>query len=248
MADCEVQKLTDEGVVDWRASRRMIHATAQKLTMKNYNDLKIGLGLLNIRSIISKYEMVCDIICGELDILVLTETWHGSSDEFAVRCAMPPGYKFVDYVRPHDPYHGGIIIYFKKEFIYKPVELPAVITFEAVAIKLRVNKSDFILLSIYRPGSVPPSPSFFSELANVLEVLSLLSDKIVVAGDFNVHMERKDDPNTVSLNEVFDCFQLVNRINEPTHELGGSNHFLFLYYHLGMALHGTIEPWRAMPR
>ncbi|ESO11451.1 hypothetical protein HELRODRAFT_183145 [Helobdella robusta] len=34
-------------------------------------------------------------------------------------------------------------------------------------------------------------------------------------------MERKDDPNTVSLNEVFDCFQLVNRINEPTHELGG---------------------------
>ncbi|ESO11730.1 hypothetical protein HELRODRAFT_166754 [Helobdella robusta] len=68
--------------------------------------------------------------------------------------------------------------------------------------KLRVNKSDFILLSIYRPGSVPPSPSFFSELANVLEVLSLLSDKIVVAGDFNVHLDRKDDPNTVSLNEV----------------------------------------------
>ncbi|ESN92910.1 hypothetical protein HELRODRAFT_165046 [Helobdella robusta] len=164
MANCEAQKLTDEGVVDERASRRMIHVTAQKLTMKNYNDLKIGLGLLNIRSIMSKYEMVCDIIRGEFDILVLTETWHGSSDEFAVRRAMPPGYKFVDYVRPHDPYHGGIIIYFKKEFIYKPVELPAVITFEAVAIKLRVNKSDFILLSIYRPGLVPPSPSFFSEL------------------------------------------------------------------------------------
>ncbi|ESO02975.1 hypothetical protein HELRODRAFT_173809 [Helobdella robusta] len=68
MADCEVQKLTDEGVVDGRASRRMIHATAQKLTMKNYNDLKIDLGLLNIRSIMSKYEMVCDIIRGELDI------------------------------------------------------------------------------------------------------------------------------------------------------------------------------------
>ncbi|ESO10273.1 hypothetical protein HELRODRAFT_183798 [Helobdella robusta] len=222
MADYEVQKLTDECLVDGRASRRMIHVTAQKLTMKNYNGLKIGLGLLNIRSIVPKYEMVCDIIRGELDILVLIETWHGSSDEFAVRCAMPPGYKFVDYVRPHDLYHGGIIIYFKKEFIYKPVELPTVITFEAVAIKLRVNKSDFILLSIYRPGSVPPSPSFFSELANVLEDFSLLSDKIVVAGDFNVHMERKDDPNTVSFNDVFDCFQLINRINEPTHELGAT--------------------------
>ncbi|ESO12084.1 hypothetical protein HELRODRAFT_158505 [Helobdella robusta] len=114
MAGCEVQKLTDEGVVDGRASRKMIHATAQKLTMKNYNDLKIGLGLLNIRSIMSKYEMVCDIICGVLDILVLSETWYGLSDEFAVRCAMRGGYKFVDYVRPHDPYHGGIIIYFKK--------------------------------------------------------------------------------------------------------------------------------------
>ncbi|ESO00500.1 hypothetical protein HELRODRAFT_175938 [Helobdella robusta] len=58
MTDCEVQKLAEEGVVDGRAS--FIHATAQKLTMKNYNDLKIGLGLLNIRSIMSKYEMVAN--------------------------------------------------------------------------------------------------------------------------------------------------------------------------------------------
>ncbi|ESO11915.1 hypothetical protein HELRODRAFT_167008 [Helobdella robusta] len=159
----------------------------------------------------------------------LIETLHGSSNEFAVRCAIFPGFNIVDYAKSHDPYHGGIIIYLKKEFIYETVELLVVITFKAVAIKLTINNSDFILLSIYRPGSVLPSPSFSLELMNVLEVSSLLSDKIVAAGDFNVHMERRDDPNTASLNDVFNFVNII----APKHVIESRDDLLTPWFERG---------------
>ncbi|ESO08329.1 hypothetical protein HELRODRAFT_169139 [Helobdella robusta] len=101
MADCEVQKLTDEGVVDRRASRRMIHVTAQKLTMKNYNNLKIGLGLFNIRSIMSKYEMG-----RQMSLL------------FDARCPLVISL----YITLDLTIYIMAAVYFKKEIIYKPVE------------------------------------------------------------------------------------------------------------------------------
>jgi len=36
--------------------------------------------------------------------LILTELWHGSADDISLRLAMPSGFSFVDYVRPHDPF------------------------------------------------------------------------------------------------------------------------------------------------
>ncbi|ESO08276.1 hypothetical protein HELRODRAFT_184082 [Helobdella robusta] len=61
----------------------------------------------------------------------------------------------------------------------------------------------------------------YRELVAVLEIISLLSNNVVLAGDFSVHVEKHMDPHSVSLCEIFGNFNLVNRINEPTHELGG---------------------------
>ncbi|ESO11735.1 hypothetical protein HELRODRAFT_166759 [Helobdella robusta] len=50
-----------------------------------------------------------------LDVMVLTETWHGLAGNFAIGLAKSPGFQFVDYIREHDPGHGGLIVYFRKE-------------------------------------------------------------------------------------------------------------------------------------
>ncbi|ESO09625.1 hypothetical protein HELRODRAFT_184015 [Helobdella robusta] len=76
----------------------------------------LNLELLNIRSIRSKYDIIRDLLSNDLDICVLTETWHGSSEDISVKLAMPYGFSFMDYLRPHDPNHGGIIVYFKNVF------------------------------------------------------------------------------------------------------------------------------------
>ena len=179
-------------------------------------------GLLNIRSMTSKFNFVYELIMQELDIFVLTETWHGSSDDICLRLAMPPGYDYVDFLRPHDPYHGGLVIYFRSQFKCIKLELPLLKTFEAIAIKFVINRVEIVLLAIYRPGSVLISSLFFHELTLVLEQLSTLAPFVMLAGDFNVHVEKPSDPHTINLLEIFELFGLYNRITEPTHVSGGT--------------------------
>ncbi|ESO05473.1 hypothetical protein HELRODRAFT_171104 [Helobdella robusta] len=103
--------------------------------------------------------------------------------------AMPSCYDFIDFLRPHDPLHGRIIVYFRNNYNCKIIELPATSTFEALAV---------------------------SELVDILEIITVMSGNVLVADDFNIHVENKNDPRTVSLLDVFDIFNLVNKVNEPT--------------------------------
>ncbi|ESN96708.1 hypothetical protein HELRODRAFT_163804 [Helobdella robusta] len=87
-----------------------------------------NLGLLNVRSIARNVDGIYGLICDGLDVLVLTETWHGLPGNNSVSAAMPPGYCYVDFVRQHDPGHGGLVIYFRKEFGCRKINLPSFVT------------------------------------------------------------------------------------------------------------------------
>ncbi|ESN90773.1 hypothetical protein HELRODRAFT_182601 [Helobdella robusta] len=167
----------------------------------------VTIGLLNVRSISKRVDDVHGLLCDGLDILVLTETWHGLAGNISINLAMPAGYQFVDFVRQHDPGLGGLIVYFRKEFKYKKIILPQLTTLEAVAIQFWVNGSTFILIVIYRPGSAQLSVLFFQELVSVLEQITVLGSNVLLMGDFNVHLERTDDPYFIRLGEVFETFQ-----------------------------------------
>ncbi|ESN91381.1 hypothetical protein HELRODRAFT_165410 [Helobdella robusta] len=178
------------------------------------------LGLLNIRSILSKSDVVREILLEGLDFLVLVETWHGYSDNISIKLTMPSGYHFLDFLRPYDPYHDGLIIFFRSNFKYKKIDLPCFSTFEVLAIKFFINGIDWVLVSLYRPGSQQVKTIFFQELVFMMEHVLILTSRILLAGDFNIHVERTDDAHTISLLEVFDMFQMVNNVNGSTHDLG----------------------------
>ncbi|ESO11878.1 hypothetical protein HELRODRAFT_166962 [Helobdella robusta] len=135
---------------------------------------------------------------------------------------MPFGYHFLDFLKPYDPYHGGLIIFFRSNFKYKKIDLPCFSTFEVLAIKFFINGIDWVLVSLYRPSSQQVKTIFFQELVFMMEHVSILTTRILLAGDFNIHVERTDDAHTISLLEVFDMFQMVNNVNGSTHDLGGS--------------------------
>ncbi|ESO12151.1 hypothetical protein HELRODRAFT_158602 [Helobdella robusta] len=174
------------------------------------------------KSIMKKVDTVHGLICDGLDVMVLTETWHGLDGNFAIGLAKPPGFQFVDYIREHDPGHGGLIVYFRKEFKFKKLTLSLISTFEAIAIRLSIYKSVFILLAMYRPGSAPITVLFYDEPVSILEYLTILNSDILLMGDLNLHVERTADPQSIRLKEIFDIFQLVNHVNVPTHILGGT--------------------------
>ncbi|ESO06004.1 hypothetical protein HELRODRAFT_160110 [Helobdella robusta] len=186
----------------------------------NIINRNLTLGLLNIRSLISKTDTIYDLIHGGLDIFVLVETWHGSSNNISVKSSMPPGYSYVDFLRINDPHHGGLIIYFSNEFKFKKIDLPIFSSIEALAVKLFISNKDFVLLALYRPGSVLVSNLFFEEFLCLLENITSFSLNILL-GDFNIHLEKQEDRHTVNLLEILEMFQLKNLIDEPTHEHGG---------------------------
>uniref|UniRef100_T1FKZ1 Endonuclease/exonuclease/phosphatase domain-containing protein n=2 Tax=Helobdella robusta TaxID=6412 RepID=T1FKZ1_HELRO len=193
-------------------------------TLSVDNDLKltVHLGLLNIRSILSKFNVIFGLISEGLDIFVVAETWHGSSDSLSVGLSLPPGYRFIDAVRAGDPFHGGLIIFLGPSCKYRRIVVPTVTTFEVLAVKLIIDRQDFILLAVYRPGSVQPSVLFFKELTVVLDSITVLNSRIVLAGDFNIHVERGSDTHAATLGDIFENYCLVNHTKEPTHILGGT--------------------------
>ncbi|ESO05803.1 hypothetical protein HELRODRAFT_171477 [Helobdella robusta] len=122
----------------------------------------LNLGLLNIRSIRSKYDAVYELLSNGMDVFVLTETWHGSSNDLTIRLVKPEEFGYVDCVRPRDP---------------------ATIT-----------------------------PAFFNEIEIMLEQVSLGGDFVILAGDLNVHVERTDDDHAANLREIFELFNMRNRV------------------------------------
>ncbi|ESO11961.1 hypothetical protein HELRODRAFT_158326 [Helobdella robusta] len=132
---------------------------------------------------------------------------------------------------------------YRNVFKVKKIELPVVNSFESLAIKFRCGKKTILLLAVYRPGSVPITPAIFDELTSLLEQISLLADYVIltgdlnvhlekagnthsirieVAGDFNIHVETSSDIYATALADIFSSFDLVNRINQSTHVLGGT--------------------------
>ncbi|ESN93048.1 hypothetical protein HELRODRAFT_165205 [Helobdella robusta] len=128
------------------------------------SDCNVLLGMLNIRSINSNSDKVYEMIQDGLDILVLVETWHGSTEN---------------------------------------IDLPPFDTFEVVALKFVINSKGFVLLSLYRPGSVQVNALFFEELSKVLDNITLLSSSILLL-------------------DLFETFNLTNLISEPIHEQSGT--------------------------
>ena len=59
------------------------------------------------------------------------------------------------------------------------------------------STSTVMVLLIYRPDSVAPNELFFKELTLYLEDLALYKCQVIVAGDFNIHMERSTSADAV---------------------------------------------------
>ena len=93
--------------------------------------------------------------------------------------------------------------------------LPTVTSFEYVCFTLTGRASTVVTLLVYRTG--PVTDTFYKELSSLLEVVA------VFAGDFNIHVEKHDDPEAIRLHELltsFDCVQKVPAV--PTHRAGGT--------------------------
>ena len=92
------------------------------------------------------------------------------------------------------------------------ITLLPVSTLECLSIRLTVDVSSLVVIAIYRPGFVRPTPQFFDDLTTTLESVVLLGCPYVIGRDFNVHMGDTVDAVAVSLTSILASFGLTQRV------------------------------------
>jgi hypothetical protein len=196
----------------------------------------ISFGLLNAQSVNSKSTSVVSAITeNDIDAFLVVETWHSTSDDVALRRCIPPGYSCFDV--PRQPAsdavsrrssaavnHGGVAAIISERVSARVIKLPVTVkTFESVCFSITGAGSTVVVLLIYRPGSAPVTSQFFTELESVLEVVALYKCQVAVAGDFNIRVDRDNDRNASTLQDVLNSFDCVQHVPcEPTHRAGGT--------------------------
>ena len=189
----------------------------------------VRFGLLNAQSVGNSSTAIATTVDeGHYDVFLLTETWHTSHEDAALRRCVPAGYVCLDVARPttapDKQNHGGVAAVISDALDYRQLPAPfSPTTFESVAFTVGSLDSTVAVLLIYRPGSTAVTDAFFTELSTYVEVFALYKCQILVAGDFNIHAERAGDVEAVRLRDLlqsFDCVQQVPLI--PTHREGGT--------------------------
>jgi len=61
---------------------------------------------------------------------------------------------------------------------------------------------------------------FFYELAVAFEQLSAYNCPVVICGDFNIHVDQRDDQHAIKLDQLLKSFGYVQHVNELTHDAG----------------------------
>ena len=83
---------------------------------------------------------------------------------------------------------------------------------------LNLNRHNILLAVINRP----PDTSvllFANELAVCMERDINTTEEQIIAGDFNIHINKQDDSNAIILSDMLESFTLSNHVEFPTHKL-----------------------------
>ena len=79
-----------------------------------------------------------------------------------------------------------------------------------------------LVIALYRPGSAAVQQSFFDELAAILDRVATYQEPIYVVGDFNIRLDRSDDPHAVQFRLLVESYGLLLHDTRPAHQLGGT--------------------------
>ena len=61
---------------------------------------------------------------------------------------------------------------------------------------------------------------FFEEFSTYLESIVISTERLLISGDFNFHVESTDDTNAKRFCELLDTFGLIQHVACPTHASG----------------------------
>ena len=159
-----------------------------------------------------------------IDILALTETWLKSNEcpDFITLDICPLGYAFVHIPRPNGT-GGGIGLLYRKDLKIQQVKTDTCNSFEFMEVLFHSSSSVIRIVIVYRPPLSSKNglthAQFFDEFSYLLELLVSSSGKLLLAGDFNFHVNDRSNGPACQFLDLLNCFNLnTMNVNIPTHK------------------------------
>ena len=211
---------TNEGVNDR-------HLRYLRRTLIDYTvEKNLCFATVNTRSIRNKTDQFLHhIVSNNYDICTITETWL-LQDDVSHRTELNQcGYKFFDEPRK-DRCGGGTGIIFKNELFIEKREAGVKTSFEYSEWKLVDKNIHTVIIVIYRPPYSIKHPvntsTFFEEFAGYVSEILHSDSSVIFTGDFNIHVNNKDDLDKVAFDEFLECMNLDQHVTCATHKSGNT--------------------------
>ena len=175
--------------------------------------------MVNAQSVCNKFNRICDfIVQNSLDILVVTETWITPENSVMTDLIAPDCY--VTHSAPRRAGRGGgAAIVLKSSFnsILQPTT--EFNTFEMCNLTIPFKPEPTSVIALYRPPNGSKS-QFLSEFADLMEDAQSKYSRLLVCGDFNIHVDDMSDQFATDFKELCDTLSLLQRVHVPTHQSG----------------------------
>ena len=177
----------------------------------------------NVQSLHNKSPYVESFVReGNVDCFLMTETWLRESDtESHLKELTPDGFQLHHKTRKAGTNTigsvmrgGGVGAFVDKRFNSTILPTTPYSSFEHIITPTDFRKVKINLVTIYRP---PKSPKFLEQLQNLLSDIIALKSSFIITGDFNIHLDVADDPETLKFKEILENFNLRQHVTTSTH-------------------------------
>ena len=179
-------------------------------------------GLLNPWSVNGKESIISELITdNDLDLLVLNETWWPADEiksDVSRGLITPNSYSVLQ--TPRLGRGGGIAVIFRDNFIGKKANFKVFSSFEHQITTLKLPAETLIVTSVYFPHGY--EPVIESELCELFDHLQSLNGKHLIVGDFNIHVNKNNDPNSTKFGQLVERYNLHQHVQFPTHRAGNT--------------------------
>ena len=197
-------------------------------TINNNREVSMVFSHINARSIYPKtltFQQHVNTMTSAL--CAITETWlPNDKDDLRYKEVPPPGYSILSHPRNDGRRGGSIAVLHKKNLKVKDETLTQTSKImEYMEVKPCLSGVSFNLYVVcHYPGT--SVISFCEELTDILENnITGNKDQLLLLGDFNIHLDKQDAPDTIIFQDFLDSFGLINHVRQSTHT---SSHILDL--------------------
>lgn len=189
--------------------------------------------LVNARSVMNKLFILKDFfITHSLDLFFIMETWINLGESIAFSELLPPACTFINTPRTTGR-GGGIATILKSCLHCKPLSM-AFTSFELSCFELGA-RNPVLCAVIYRPPK--HNQDFIKDFSDFIAVIRTNYDRILIVGDFNVHVCCPSKAMVKEFLDLIDGFNLIQHVAGSTQIHG---HLLDLVLSYGLPIDNVL--------